>query len=80
MALQVDSIPENIKLCDPSILPFLSPKVKAVCEAFPLQADEIVAKYGLNSKDFNGMLQDAKVDSVMRWKIKRLAKELAQEE
>src|SRR6476620_5381646 len=41
-ALQVDSFPASLSISDPSLMPFLSPKVRAVVEAFPYQAEEII--------------------------------------
>jgi len=70
-ALNVDRLPEGINICDPAILPILSPKVRAVCEAFPLQAEEIVKKYGLNSDEFNQMLQETRGNPIFRWRVKK---------
>jgi len=68
-ALKVDHLPEGLQLSDPRVLAILNPKVRAVCEAFPLQAEEIVRKYGMNSEEFNGMLDGVKTDALMRWKV-----------
>lgn len=64
-------LPDNFNICDPNIMPLLSPKVRAVCEAFPLQAEDIVRKYGLNSDEFNEMLEKTKKDPLFRWKVKK---------
>lgn len=70
-ALRMSSLPESFNMCDPNVLPLLSPKVRAVCEAFPLQAEDIVRKYGLNSDEFNEMLAKAKKDLLFQWKVKK---------
>lgn len=76
-SLHVDKLPEGVNLSDPAVLPFLNPKVRAVVEAFPFQAEEIVKKHGLHSDEFNKMLQDAKSNPVFRW---RVDKYMAEEE
>lgn len=70
-ALSIDKIPSDINLCDPNVMPLLSPKVRSVIEAFPLQAEEIVKKYGLNSDEFNQMLEETKGNPVFRWRVQR---------
>jgi hypothetical protein len=70
-SLQVDSFPANINISDPGLLPFLSPKVRAVVEAFPYQAEEIVKKHGLVSEEFNQMLSETKSNPMFRWKIQK---------
>ena len=69
-ALQIPALPDGINICDPKLTPLLSPKVRAVCEAFPLQAEEIVRKYGLNSDEFNEMLEKTKTNRIFREKVK----------
>ena len=73
-SLKVDSFPEHIHISDPNLLPFLSPRVRAVVEAFPLQAEEIVKKHGLEADEFNKMLEETKHNSIFRWKIQKLVK------
>ena len=70
-ALRVDRFPANVNISDPTLLPFLSPKVRAVVEAFPLQAEEIVKKHGLQSDEFNKMLEETQTNPVFRWKIQK---------
>eukprot|EP00523_Entomoneis_sp_CCMP467_P008813 CAMPEP_0168736340 /NCGR_PEP_ID=MMETSP0724-20121128/9810_1 /TAXON_ID=265536 /ORGANISM="Amphiprora sp., Strain CCMP467" /LENGTH=326 /DNA_ID=CAMNT_0008783535 /DNA_START=42 /DNA_END=1023 /DNA_ORIENTATION=+ len=70
-SLQVESFPENINISDPNLLPFLSPRVRAVVEAFPLQAEAIVKKHGLDSEEFNQMLKATKTNPIFRWKIQK---------
>ena len=75
-SLHVDKLPPNISLSDPALKPFLSPKVRAVVEAFPFQAEEIVKKHGLHSDEFNRMLDQTKRNPRFRWKVeKELEKE-----
>lgn len=68
-ALQVDEFPEEVNMSDPSLLPFLSPRVRAVVEAFPLQAEDIVKRHGLQSDEFNDMLDATHSNPIFRWKI-----------
>ena len=70
-ALQVDDFPSNINISDPTLLPFLNPKVRAVVEAFPLQAERIVKKHGLESDEFNQMLHASKSNPIFRWKVQK---------
>lgn len=78
-ALSIDRLPESINICDPKILPLLSPKIRAVVEAFPLQAEEIVKKYGLNSDEFNKMLEETNSNPFFRMKIKNQIKRSQEE-
>lgn len=70
-ALNIDKLPKDLNLCDPNVLPLLSPQVRSVIEAFPLQAEEIVKKYGLNSDEFNQMLEETRGNPVFRWRVQR---------
>jgi hypothetical protein len=72
--LQLKSLPKGIDLCDPAVMPLLSPKVRAVCEAFPHQAEEIVKRYGLNSDEFNGMLEETRGNPIFRWRVEKFRK------
>jgi hypothetical protein len=73
-SLHVNEFPGHINISDESLLPFLSPKVRAVVEAFPLQAQEIVERHGLESDEFNQMLQETKTNPIFRWKIEKKMK------
>lgn len=79
-ALSIDKIPSDINLCDPNVMPLLSPKVRSVIEAFPLQAEEIVKKYGLNSDEFNQMLEETRGNPVFRWRVQRFRKKQDEED
>jgi hypothetical protein len=68
-ALSIDSLPESVNISDPKVLPFLSPQIRAVVEAFPLQAEEIVKNYGLSSDEFNKMLQEANTNKIFRMQV-----------
>jgi hypothetical protein len=70
-ALKIDQLPPHINICDPNVLPLLNPKVRSVIEAFPLQAEEIVKKYGLNSDEFNSMLEESRGNPIFRWRVQR---------
>mmetsp|Transcript_5694 Transcript_5694/g.12016 ORF Transcript_5694/g.12016 Transcript_5694/m.12016 type:complete len:172 (+) Transcript_5694:704-1219(+) len=70
-SLQVDRFPDNVNISDPALLPFLAPRVRAVVEAFPLQAEAIVKKHGLQSEEFNQMLKATKTNPIFRWKIQK---------
>jgi len=74
-SLKVSRFPDKLNISDPNLLPFLSPKVRAVVEAFPLQAEEIVKKHGLQSEEFNKMLDETKSNPLFRWKIQKQLKE-----
>ena len=78
-SLHVDKLPPNMSLTDPAIKPFLSPKVRAVVEAFPLQAEQIVKKHGLHSDEFNRMLDQTKHNPSFRWKVEKEMKREAKE-
>ena len=73
-ALNIDRLPEGVSICDPSIQPLLSPKVRAVCAAFPLQAEQIIDKYGLNSEEFNEMLDESKKNPIFKFQVLRYAR------
>jgi hypothetical protein len=51
--LNLEAIPVAFRICNPSILPLLSPKIQNECNSFPNAAENIVKKYGLNSIEFN---------------------------
>lgn len=70
-SLGVENFPDNCNISDPALLPFLSPRVRAVVEAFPLQAEAIVKKHGLESEEFNQMLRATKTNPIFRWKIQK---------
>jgi hypothetical protein len=70
-SLHVDKFPPNVNISDPSLTPFLSAKVRAVVEAFPFQAEEIVKKHGLQSDEFNQMLLETRSNPIFRWKIQK---------
>lgn len=78
-ALNIDKLPSNVNLCDPNVMPLLSSNVRAVIEAFPLQAEEIVKKYGLNSDEFNQMLEETRGNPVFRWRVQRFRKKEEEE-
>ena len=79
-SLHVDKLPPNMSLSDPAVKPFLSPKVRAVVDAFPLQAEEIVKKHGLNSDEFNRMLDQSKRNPMFRRKVETELRKEAKEE
>jgi hypothetical protein len=68
-SLRVNKLPSDISLTDPNILPFLNQKVRAVAEAFPLQAEEIVKRHGLQSDEFNNMLVQTKSNPMFRRQV-----------
>jgi Domain of unknown function (DUF4168) len=74
-SLQVETFPSSISISDPSIMPFLSPKVRAVVKAFPLQAEDVVKKNGLDSSEFNSMLQEVRSNPIFRWKVQKMLKQ-----
>ena len=72
--LNVKKLPTNFRVCDPNILPFLSPKIQQICSNFPTLAEEVVRNYGLNSKEFNTMLDETRRNPLFRWRISRYVK------
>ena len=74
-SLHVKDFPEHVNISDPSLLPFLSPKVRAVVEAFPLQAEAIIKRKGLASDEFNQMLEATKSNPFFRWKIQKVMRD-----
>jgi hypothetical protein len=74
-SLRVDKFPPNVSISDPNLLPFLNARVRAVVEAFPLQAEEIVKKHGLQSDEFNHLLREARSNPIFRWKIQKYIRE-----
>jgi hypothetical protein len=69
-----DRLPESVNICDPKVLPFLSPQIWAVVEAFPLLAEDIVKKYGLSSDEFNQMLQEVNTNQSFWTKVEKQIK------
>ena len=74
-ALHVDDFPNSISISDPTLLPFLNPKVRAVVRAFPLQAEDVVKKNGLDSVEFNSMLKEVQSNPIFRWKVQKYLKQ-----
>ena len=69
-SLDVETLPDGVSICDPAVLPLLNNKVKAVCEAFPRKAEQVIKKYGLNSDEFNEMLDQTKKNAFFRWRVR----------
>lgn len=69
--LQVERFPPGFDLSDPNVQPLLHPEVRKVCERFPLQAEEIVKRYGLDSDEFNRMLEETKGNPIFRWRVQK---------
>jgi len=78
-SLQVERFPPGFDLSDPNVQPLLHPEVRRVCEKFPLQAEEIVKRYGLDSDEFNRMLEETEGNPIFRWRVKKYV-EKAEEE
>lgn len=68
-SLQVDYLPPVI--CDPNVRSLLDPRVRAVCDAFPLQAEEVVQRFGMGSDEFNSLLDRLRSDPIFRFRVKR---------
>ena len=77
-ALNVRSLPSNFRVCDPNVLPFLSPKIQSVCADFPVLAEAVVKKHGLGSDEFNGLLAEARRNPAFRWRVQRYVKSIKQ--
>lgn len=78
-SLQVERFPPGFDLSDPNVQPLLHPEVRRVCEKFPVQAEEIVKRYGLDSDEFNRMLEETKGNPIFRWRVQKYV-EKAEEE
>lgn len=78
-SLHVERFPPGFDLTDPQVMPLLHPEVRAVCEKFPVKAEEIVKRYGLESEEFNRMLEETKGNPIFRWRVQKYV-EKAEEE
>jgi hypothetical protein len=78
-SLKVERFPPGFDLNDPQVLPLLHPQVRAVCEKFPVKAEEIVKRYGLESEEFNRMLEETRGNPIFRWRVQKYV-EKAEEE
>jgi hypothetical protein len=79
-ALNVRALPTNFRVCDPNILPFLSPRIQNVCNAFPALAEDVVRKHGMNSDEFNDMLARTNRDPAFRYKVRKYTRKLQEGE
>ena len=77
--LNVQRFPPGFDLTDPQIQPLLHPEVRAVCEKFPVKAEEIVKRYGLESEEFNRMLEETRGNPIFRWRVQRYVEKAAEE-
>lgn len=78
-SLQVERFPPGFDLSDPNVQPLLHPEVRRVCEMFPVKAEEIVKRYGLESDEFNRMLEETRGNPIFRWRVQKYV-EKAEEE
>mmetsp|Transcript_16473 Transcript_16473/g.34448 ORF Transcript_16473/g.34448 Transcript_16473/m.34448 type:complete len:457 (-) Transcript_16473:131-1501(-) len=78
-SLHVDRFPPGFDLSDPNVQPLLHPEVRSVCEAFPLKAEEIVKRYGLESDEFNKMLEETKRNPIFGWRVKKYVEKVEEE-
>lgn len=67
--LRMTQFPPNFDLSDPNVQPLLRDEVRAVCERFPAKAEEIVKRYGLESEEFNKMLEETRGNPIFRWRV-----------
>lgn len=77
--LQVEQFPPGFDLSDPNVQPLLHPEVRKVCEKFPVQAEEIVKRYGLDSDEFNRMLEETKGNPIFRWRVQKYVDKAGEE-
>ncbi|KAL3809586.1 hypothetical protein ACHAXA_005802 [Cyclostephanos tholiformis] len=70
-SLRVERFPPGFDLSDPNVQPLLHPEVRRVCEMFPIQAEEIVKRYGLESDEFNRMLEETRGNPIFRWRVQK---------
>ena len=78
-SLQVERFPPGFDISDPNVQPLLHPEVRAVCEKFPVQAEEIVKRYGLGSDEFNRMLEETKGNPIFRWRVHKYVQKAEEE-
>lgn len=78
-SLQVERFPSGFDLSDPNVQPLLHPEVRRVCEKFPVQAEEIVKRYGLDSDEFNRMLEETKGNPIFRWRVQKYVEKAGEE-
>jgi len=78
-SLRVERFPPGFDLTDPNVQPLLHPEVRRVCEMFPVKAEEIVKRYGLDSDEFNRMLEETRGNPIFRWRVQKYV-EKAEEE
>lgn len=78
-SLRVERFPPGFDLTDPNVQPLLHPEVRRVCEMFPVKAEEIVIRYGLDSDEFNRMLEETRGNPIFRWRVQKYV-EKAEEE
>jgi Domain of unknown function (DUF4168) len=74
-SLDVKKLPSKVDILDPALFPFLSPKVRAVIQAFPYQAGEIVRQHGLDSSEFDRLHQTVKTNPFFRWRVQQKTRE-----
>ncbi len=70
-SLLVERFPPRFDLSDPNVQPLLHPEVKRVCEMFPMKAEEIVKRYGLDSDESNCMLEETRGNPIFRWRVQK---------
>lgn len=80
LSLQVERFPPGFDLSDPNVQPLLHPEVRRVCEKFPIQAEEIVKRYGLDSDEFNRMLEETRGNPIFRWRVQKYVQKAEEEE
>ena len=80
LSLQVERFPPGFDLSDPNVQPLLHPEVRRVCEKFPVQAEEIVKRYGLDSDEFNRMLEETRGNPIFRWRVQKYVQKAEEEE
>lgn len=78
-SLRVERFPPGFDLSDPAVQPLLHPEVRRVCEKFPAQAEEIVTRYGLDSDEFNRMLEETKGNPIFRWRVQKYVEKAEKE-
>ena len=77
--LRMTQFPPNFDLSDPNVQPLLRDEVRAVCERFPAKAEEIVKRYGLESEEFNKMLEETRGNPIFRWRVMKTVRGVEEE-
>lgn len=66
--LNLDQLPV---LSDPSLVPMLRDDIRTIVEGFPIAAEEIAAKYGFDSNEYDSLLNSLKTNIGFRKQVQQ---------